>query len=216
MTNSNSRRSNQAPSVPVWYVAAGSVLLLFLLALSARAQTINPGVIDPTSTYAGKTYSQWAAGWWQYYMSLPTTNNPFVFSSIYPISPLSTGQSGPVWFLCGNYASGGTHAYTNTIPGGIALFTLFTDIEEDNSGCPPTSYTGAQLRAFAKSGEDTAGTMTCTIDGVAVSELANVLTTPYRVQSTLFSYSCPAVYNVLHDLLRKDLLSEYLRNALHH
>ena len=122
MTNPNSRQNNRAPGVPAWLqVAAGSVLLAVALLHSAGAQTINPGIVDPTNTYAGKTYSQWAAGFWQYYMSLPATNNPFVYNPVYPVSPLSTGQSGPVWFLCGNYSSGGTHVYTNTIPGGIAL-----------------------------------------------------------------------------------------------
>lgn len=203
MTNLNSKRNNWAPRVPAWHVAARSVLLLFVLALSARAQNINPGIIDPTNTYAGKTYSEWSAAWWQHYMSLSATNNPFVFSSVYPVSPLGTGQSGPVWFLCGNYSSGGTHVYTNTIPGGIALFAGITDIEFDNSGCPPTSYSEAQLRAFAKSKEDTAANMTCTIDGVLLTEITNVLTTPYRVQSTFFSYTCPAVHNILHDLFEE-------------
>jgi hypothetical protein len=42
--------------------------------------------------------------------------------------------------------------------------------------------------------------MTCTIDGMLITGLSNVLTAPYRVQSTLFSYTCPAVHNILHDL----------------
>jgi len=174
--------------------------LAAILTHPIKAQTINPGIIDPTSAYAGKTYSQWSAAWWQYYMSLPATNNPFVYNPSYPVSPLSTGQSGSVWFLCGNYAEGGTHFYTNTIPGGIGLFLMITDIEGDNSGCPPTSYSEAQLRAFAKSSEDAARSMTCTIDGVPITGLTNVPTTPYRIQSTLFNYTCPAVHNILHDV----------------
>jgi len=175
-------------------------LLAVLATRPAKAQTINPGVIDPTSTYAGKTYSEWSAGFWQYYMSLAATNNPFVYNPSYPVSPLGTGQSGPVWFLCGNYANGGTHAYTNTIPGGIALFAGITDIERDNSGCPASSFSQAQLRASAKSDEDTAANMTCTVDGVAVNGLDDVLTAPYRVQSTVFNYVSPPVHNILHDL----------------
>jgi hypothetical protein len=168
----------------------------------ADAQTINRGIIDPTSPYAGKAYSEWSAGFWQYYLSLPATNNPFVSNPAYPLTPLSHGQSGPVWFLCGNYAAGGTHVYTNTIPGGIALFAAITDIEWDHVGCPSdNTYTEEQLRSFAKAGEDGATNMTCTIDGVAISGLTNVMTSPYRVQSPVFSYNCPAVHNILYDLL---------------
>lgn len=200
MTNPNSKRNNRAPSAPVWRMAAGSVLLVFVLALSARAQTINPGIIDPTNTYAGKSYSEWAAGFWQYYMSLPATNNPFHRSAPYPDAPLSTGQSGPVWFMIGNYLPDGTYAYTDTIPGGVALFTGVTANAGDNAGCQPTAYPESVLRAMAKSGEDEATDMTVTIDVVAVGGLTNVLTTPYRVQSPTFSYTCPAVHNVLYDV----------------
>lgn len=190
------RRTN-----PRLFLANTCAWLALAVTTAAKAQTINPSIVDPTNTYAGKTYSQWASGFWQYYMSLPRPNNPFVFEPGYPVAPLSTGQSGPVWFLCGNYATGGTHLYTNAIPNGIALFMGITDIERDNANCPnPTSYTEALLRAQAKSSEDAARNMTCTIDGVPVTRLTNVLTTPYRVQSTLFNYSCPAVHNMLYDV----------------
>jgi hypothetical protein len=182
------------------FILASAFLLAVTLTQPVEAQTINSGIIDPTDTYAGKTYSEWSAAWWQNYMRLPATNNPFVYNPSYPISPLGTGQSGPVWFIGGNYATGGTHFYTNSIPGGIGLFLLITGIEWDNGGCPPTAYSETQLRAFAKSSQNNATNMTCTIDGVTVSGLTNTLTTPYRTQSTLFNYSCPAVHNVLHDI----------------
>jgi hypothetical protein len=169
--------------------------------LPVGAQTINPGIIDPTNSYAGKTYSEWAAAWWQHYMSLPATNNPFVYDPPYPACPLSTGQSGPVWFICGNYANGGVHSFTYTIPGGVGLFMPITDIEQDNAGCPTTNnYTLHQLEAYAVTTQNNATNMTCTIDGVAVIGISNVLTTPYRVLSPAFAYTCPPVHNVLHDL----------------
>ena len=201
MTNLNSKRNNRAPRVPAWHVAAGSVLLAVTLLHSAGAQTINPGIIDPTNTYAGKTYSEWSAAAWQYFVSMPTTNNPLIFNPLNPVIPLNTGQSGPVWFLCGNYPTGGTHVYTNAIPGGISLFVMITDIESDEADCPnpDTGIPSAQFRAFAKSEEDTATNMTCTIDGVAITGLTNVLTSPYRVQSPLFAFTCPAVHNWVYD-----------------
>jgi hypothetical protein len=177
----------------------GSVLLALVFTLPARAQTINPGIVDPTNAYAGKTYSEWAACWWQHYMSLPATNNPFnQYGS--QAAPLGLLQSGPVWYIGGYYAQGGSPSFTNTIPGGVALFLLLTDIEADNTGCPMTDYTEAQLRASASSTQDQATSMSCTIDGAALTALADGLTTPYRIQSTAFAYTCPPVHNVLHDV----------------
>ena len=45
-------------------------LLAVILAQPAKAQAINPGIIDPDAVYAGKSYNEWAAGFWRYYMSL--------------------------------------------------------------------------------------------------------------------------------------------------
>src|SRR5215471_483065 len=90
-----------------------------------NAQSINPGIVDPTNIYAGKTYSQWSAAFWQYLMSLPTTNNPLLlYDSTYPIAPLHTAQTGPVWFISGRRPRTVpiVQSTTNTIPGGTALF----------------------------------------------------------------------------------------------
>ena len=73
-------------------------------------------------------------------------------------------------------------------------------INEDHAGCPPNNFTEEQLRTLAKSYEDQAYNMTCTMDGVVVNGLSDVSTTPYRVQSVAFDYTCPAVHNNLHDL----------------
>src|SRR5262245_16352164 len=108
-----------------------SAVALLLGLCSARAQ-INPGIVDPTNSYAGKTYSQLAAGWWQYYMSLPMTNNPLNYIPGNPPVPMSTGQSGPVWFMGGNYFGGGTLSFANTIPS-VGLFLLISAIEKDNA-----------------------------------------------------------------------------------
>lgn len=33
-------------------------------------------VLDPTGTYAGKTYAEWAAAWWKWIMELPGPDFP--------------------------------------------------------------------------------------------------------------------------------------------
>jgi hypothetical protein len=178
-------------------LSAFAVALLVLDLFTASAQ-INPGIVDPTNSYAGKTYNQLAAGWWQYFMSLPITNSPLYYIPGNPPVPMSTGQSGPVWFMGGNYSTGGTLSYTNTIPS-VGLFLIISAIEKDNAGCPPTIYNEPFLRTWAGQTEYQASGMTCTIDDVPVSEIDNVSTTPYRVQSPLFSYTCPALENWLYD-----------------
>jgi hypothetical protein len=167
-----------------------------LLGLSTASAQINPGIVDPTNSYAGKTYSQLAAGWWQYYMSLPMTNSPLNYIPGSPPVPISTGQSGPVWFIGGSYASGGTLSFTNTIPS-VGLFLIIGGIERDNAGCPPTSYNEPYLRTSAGITEYRATNMTCSIDGVPITYIDDVTTTPYRVQSPAFSYTCPAADNYL-------------------
>jgi hypothetical protein len=184
-------------------LAITCALLTTILTLTAKAQIINPGIIDPTNAYAGKSYSQWAAGFWQYYMSQPATNNPFHRDPLYPIASLSTGQSGPVWFVCGDFVFTPpvvSYTYTDTVPGGVALFMAITGGFVDNSGCPATTNSESELRAMAESSEDNAGGMACSIDGVTVSGLDDVLTSPYRIQSTFFDYTCPAVYSILYDV----------------
>lgn len=180
-------------------IVCGLVLLSVLTSIG-YGQTINRGIIDPTNVYAGKTYAQWSAAWWQYYFSLPATNNPFVFVPSYPV-PLAINQSGPVWFLGHNYLGGGVHSFTNTIPGGIALFSIVSGIEWDNVNCPThDNFTLDELLAFATPIQDDATNMSCTIDGAVVDGLTDGLTTPYRVQSLLFNYMMPAVHNLEHDL----------------
>lgn len=173
-------------------------IVLVLFALSAARAQINPGIIDPTNSYAGKTYGQLAAGWWQYFMSLPMTNCPLNYIPNNPPVPMSTGQNGPVWFMGGNYAGGGTLSFTNTIPS-VGLFLIISGIEKDNAACPPNNYNEPYLRTWAGNVEYHAVGMSCTIDGAPVGEIDDVTTTPYRVQSPAFSYTCPAVHNYLHD-----------------
>jgi hypothetical protein len=177
----------------------------------AHSQTLNPGIIDPTNSYAGKTYSEWEASFWEYYAGLPTTNNPFERPTGYPIAPLGTGQSGPVWFLGGNFYPGSPYpfTYTDTVPGGIALFTAVALDEWGNDRCV-APITEGQMRANAAAKEDTVTSMAITIDGIAVNYIDDVMTTPYRVRSIYFNYTTPAVHSVLFDALGR---SCYYPNA---
>jgi uncharacterized repeat protein (TIGR03803 family) len=182
---------------------AGSVFRLSV----AQAQTLNPGVIDPTNTYAGKTYSEWAGAWGQYWMSQSTTNDPLVYDFLRPPISMSAGQSGPVWFTGWQATVNNppqTRSITDTIPGGIGLCLAIQVLVAANADCPsPTAFTPAELLASIEPTEDALTNLTCSIDGIALSGLSNVLTTPYR-QETSFDVTCPSVHNFFSDFFQDD------------
>jgi hypothetical protein len=152
------------------------------------------GVFAGSTTLYGKTYADYSAAWWQWNFSLPTTNNP-----IQDTAPIGTGQSGQVWFLGGTFGSSGTRVRSGNVPEGTSLFFPIIDAWADNTDCPnPDSNSIAFLRSEANI--DPATNMTCTIDGVAVGDLTNSITSQYRAQSPVFSYTIPAAHNFLYDL----------------
>jgi hypothetical protein len=183
-------------SLQLGFLTATFAALVVSWALPVGAQTSN-GVFLPDSTPYSKTYAQWSAGWWQWNYSLPTTNSP-----IQDTAPISTGQSGPVWFLGGTFGLGGnqTRTRSGSVPEGTALFIAIMESWADDADCPnPDSYTTAQLRSLAASAQDPAFAMSCTIDGLTTVDL-NSLPNAYRVQSPVFNYTVPGVHNYLYDL----------------
>ena len=137
-------------------------------------------------------------------MSLPSTRHP-VFDT--PGVDCSEGQTGDVWFIGG--VPGGQRAVERscTIPAGTALFlNIAAQGPSDNSGCDPTNDTLVQPTAFTIDHlRDTAANRfdgaldsrgMCEIDGVGVQHLSG-LHPPYRVQSSVFTYTAPALDNIL-------------------
>lgn len=151
------------------------------------------GVYPPDSVIYGKTYSQWAAGFAQWWFGLAISNNPLLRVSPYPQVPLGSGQSGPAWYI-GAFNSG-TVNHTTSMPAGTALVACVAVAEWDNSDCPHNdNYTTSQLLAMAASQVNTYSQLSCIVDGVAVAGLTNVMTTPYRVQS-VFNLVEPPLLN---------------------
>ena len=162
--------------------------------------TVTPtnGVYPPGSIMFGKTYSEWSGAFFQYYFSLPSTNNPFHYDSAHPLVPLGTARSGPVWFVHGYRNESGTFSRNDTIPGGTSLLLVPLDLYDDNTDCPnPDHYTPAQLLAFDAPYVNGATNMFMKVDGVSVADISNVLTTPYRVQ-TIYNYTAPALNNMIY------------------
>ena len=152
----------------------------------------NPRILPPNSHPYGKTYGRWSTAWWQWVFSLPANNSP-----ILDTGDCSAGQSGKVWFLAGAFAPT-TVTRQCTIPPGTALFFPLANAWADNTGCPSyTTFTAQELADMAKGFVDSAGAITCTIDGVPVQGVANAAQSRYRVGPQVFKYTLAQTDNIL-------------------
>ena len=78
-------------------------VLVFLIAsinipLSAFAQE-DSVTFPPDSIPYQRTYAEWTAEWWKWFISIPTGDNPLNDPSG---ERCALGQQGPVWFLVGS------------------------------------------------------------------------------------------------------------------
>jgi len=173
------------------FLATAFLWLSAFAALADDKVTPTPGVVSPTAKVFGKTYADWSAAWWQWCFSLPNTAHP-----LFDTADCSAVQSGPVWFLGGTFAIGGTETRNCAIPRGTYLFFPIINNWADNtgcsdSGCPPTSHPVAELRAIVKGSQDQAANLSFTVDGIPVQGLSDPIHTPYRVKSPAFTYALP-------------------------
>jgi hypothetical protein len=162
-----------------------SVLTLLLLGFAASIACGQ--VLPPSSVPYGLSYSDWSAKWWQWTLSQSTNQMDLVSGPI----------SGPVEFLAG--APGSVNETRKvTIPAGTALFFPVLANWADNSDCPVfDTNTLAQLQAIEDGNWNVVSETTCTIDGVAVTNLDNPQTTPYFTKATPFSYTTALSNSVL-------------------
>jgi hypothetical protein len=138
----------------------------------------NPGVAPPHSTPHGMSYPQRAEKWWQWGLSIPADENPF-------LDPdgrfCNVDQSGSVFFLAGNF--GGSVVSTCSVPAGKALFmtdgTVLGVLGFD-------AATEADLRAVVEQIFADETNAHADIDGVPLQDLES-----YVVESPLFSFTIP-------------------------
>lgn len=141
----------------------------------------NPGVAPINSRPHGKSYSQWAASWWQWALQMNATGHPLLPGGVL----CNERQSGKVWFLGGTFTGDGQPvARSCPVPPGTALvvpliaagyFAFLND--------PADTRTEAFLRAQV---ECTDASVSVTIDGVALRE-----PTQYLERSVLFDVQLP-------------------------
>jgi len=165
-------------------LARGLVTAILAFGAASSAWAGNPGVLPPQSHPYGKTYGEWSAEHWKWTYSLPADAHPLTDTA-----DVSTGQSGPVWFLGGTWAPTtdldgnlvGIADREVTVPTGKALF--FPIVDAEASEAEGNGTTEAELRATANFLADNAIGLSCTIDGKVVEDLS-----AYRVESPLFTF----------------------------
>jgi hypothetical protein len=148
-----------------------------IIPLSAFAQE-DSVTFPPDSNPYGRTYANWTAEWWKWFISIPTGDNPINDPSG---ERCALGQQGPVWFLVGS--GGGRAERECTIPAGRAILMPAINVEcsyaEDQS-----LRTEDDLRACATGDQDLVTETSATLNGSALQV--------HRVQSSVFDLTIPA------------------------
>jgi len=153
-------------------------------AAAAKGNQGNPDVIPPGSHFRGRTYGEWSAKWWQGGLGLDNTQSPIATNGL---ADCSNGQTGNVWFLIGTFIPAPSQINCR-VPHGTALFFPIVNAECSNLEDPPFfGLTPAERETCAKAFVNQVTSMTATIDGTPIENLAN-----YRVQSGDFEFTLPA------------------------
>jgi hypothetical protein len=150
-----------------------AVLALMASVVPASAGVKNP-IVQPEKRYAGLTYGEWSAKWWQYAVGVTDPN-----------ADCTVNQSGPVWFLAGAASSDGQLVHLScSVPAGKAIFVPVINSEwstNEDMGCGNTYQT---LLACAAAPMDLVTQRSFSIDGVPVDLGPNPQNqSAFRVQS---------------------------------
>ena len=169
---------------------SAAVALLCLAAFSptfakhrgGRPEAVSPGVqiLPPDEKFAGKTYPEWAAAFWQWAFALPAEGHPFQNADF----DFSAGQKGPVWFWAAPDGPATIHA---TLPHGKALFLTLRDVDASSLEEPPFfGATEDEQRAVANFFADHIEDVFCVIDGLPVEDLDR-----FRFETDQFTFDAP-------------------------
>ena len=191
-TSLNNQKLRAANSGWVSAVVGLSLLLASAApALAGNENRHNPQVFPPQSHPFDASYEEWAARYWQWAQSFPSTANPGDGSA-----PPKSGQSGDVWFLAS--ASGPPVTRTITVPYGKGLFFPAVSVYNNNAACPvPTTYPVEVLWSQVNGFWPSVTLTSVTIDGVPVAGLENPQTTPYLLRQTVFKVTVANHHNLL-------------------
>ena len=161
---------------------SSTVMIIMLVQLSNQlvlADELNPGLYSPNSSPYGTSFDTWTTKWWQWFIGIPNSRQPF---------PDTTGekcginQAGPVWYLVG---AAGKVERNCVIPSDKAILFPILDTECSYSETP-TLKTEQDLRKCAvESNKD--AVLKASLDNNEIKNIDN-----YRVTSTLFNVTYPS------------------------
>jgi hypothetical protein len=125
----------------------------------------------------GTSYETWTQKWWQWLLSIPTSENPAIDTTG---KYCGVGQNGSVWFLAGT--TGGKNIRTCTIPSGVSILIPVLNSECSEAEFPDLT-TEAELRACAKQFQDQTQQLEFVLDGTVFeqSEIPRVVTPLFNV-----------------------------------
>lgn len=167
------------------FVVLMAALLLGALALApAVASGKKPKFFPPNSHPYGKSYPEWHAKWFKWFVETPASINPLFDETG---AQCNVGQRGRVWFSAATLELHSTRSCT--IPAGKALY-LFAVTSECSNVEPPPFFgdSEADLRACAMVNFDEVFPFlpVITVDGVEVPKIGR-----YRMQTPLFGFRLP-------------------------
>ena len=157
-----------------------AVLALMVSAVPASAK-VNK-IVQPDKMFAGMTYGEWSAKWWQYAVGVTDPN-----------ADCTVNQSGPVWFLAGAPSSDGQPVHLScSVPPGKAILVPVINSEwsTNEGGCGNTYHS---LLACAAAPMDLVTQRSFSIDGVPVDlgpRPANPEQIPGPVTATAVYHQC--------------------------
>lgn len=178
----DARRNIQTPTMSLRLVKSLSTCALLAFA-SASSSHDHPGVFPISAAPYGLTYAEWSAGFWRWFMEHPLVGHPGIDD---PSFDVTSGQSGPVWYLATPVEFDTRNPTLRTrhisIPSGTSLFVgMLTGEMSSNEG----AATEAEQRDIANFQADVITMEQCTLDGYPVD------TGVLRFESPQFSFTAP-------------------------
>ncbi len=184
-------------NVKQWQVTVAAVGMICILGVVPRegiALDYQPVVFSPKKAVVGLTYGSWSAAWWQYVLSIPSSNNPLNDDGSDTTGGVcGVGQlAGPVFFLAGSFVGSATRQCT--VPA-VPLFIPIINAECSDVEDPPFFGSNAQERRVCAAklidGVDVDG-LEVTVDGKSLPSLGY-----FRAQSPDFKFTLPDMDNIL-------------------
>jgi hypothetical protein len=164
---------------------------------SPASNVTQPVIIPVDATFAGRTYPEWETAFWRWALALPIDNPPHPFFKCNSWErPISTAQTGNVWFWSSPDAVETCDQSAIVIPAGKAIFLTTLDVEASSLDDPTTPFyqtTAAGQLAIAQQFANYIEDLFVIIDGTPVPNV-----TAFRTTTNQFTFTAPTpwVFNL--------------------